>query len=635
MKKTILTFSCMLTSLLLSSFIIPDGGTSQSITVLNSEASISKGENKTAIVGNNSAINKLSGELLAVEGHLDVESLTSLSHNFIMQNKNMLAYKFSPIVNGIKVIYTDTSDKILKINPQTINNLSYYGSYETTDCTNWNTLETTIKEQITSAVYTAPLGYSWSGALSYTQFSLSGVKEISSPKLEDYKNSIMVIKPVIIKENANAFEVKVTGVTAKVNGNKTYSAHFDELVTFTSTSNNFKYWKVNEDIVSYQKELKLTVFGSLNAIEITTGSISRKANIYKHDIQTVSSSENGVYQIKYELLSGQSLVETGMLFKGKTYETATSKVVARSISADNEYAITSLETGDNVAYLMYKDIDGSLKIIYSAKTSEPVPQPTLPPYYGDSKEYMALSGASLKTKLFTLVSTNAKTVSYKGLWDAFFKTDVRSDGTIWDMYGEFHFTRSAQGQNYKVPGDGYNREHSVPKSWFNEATPMYSDLWHLYPTDGKINNTRSNYMFGEVDDTTPLNPNLVGSPVGAREGNEYGKIDSKWVKEGISNGTTVFEPREIYKGDFARTYFMMATLYQDRVSSWNAGNHFTPNTFPSLSKYSINLFLTWAKNDPVSEKEINRNEEVYKIQNNRNPFIDYPDFAEMIWGNAR
>ena len=263
---------------------------------------------------------------------------------------------------------------------------------------------------------------------------------------------------------------------------------------------------------------------------------------------------------------------------------------------------------------------------------------SLPSYYGDYHQYESLSGETLKTKLYSIVSAGTKSVSYAELWNSFRTTDDRDDGTVWDMYGDYHFIFGTdQAGNYSKPGDVYNREHSVPKSWFKENAPMVTDLWHIYPTDGQINNTRSNYMFGEVDDSVALDPDKVGNPVGNREGNEIGKIDSKWIYSGISAGTTVFEPYEIYKGDFARTYFMMATRYQNVIGNWNPGNSFDISTnsgsFPSLTQYSINLFLTWAKEDPVSQKEIDRNNAVYKIQNNRNPFIDYPGFADLIWGS--
>ncbi len=109
-------------------------------------------------------------------------------------------------------------------------------------------------------------------------------------------------------------------------------------------------------------------------------------------------------------------------------------------------------------------------------------------------------GKALKTAMFYIIKTH-KELSYKGLWNAFRTTDRREDGKVWDMYScttNFNFGTDQAG-SYKKEGDVYNREHSFPKSWFGEAKPMYTDLVHLVPTDGKVNGMRSNYPFGETD----------------------------------------------------------------------------------------------------------------------------------------
>lgn len=115
-----------------------------------------------------------------------------------------------------------------------------------------------------------------------------------------------------------------------------------------------------------------------------------------------------------------------------------------------------------------------------------------------------LKGKALKTAMFNIIKTH-KELSYKGLWTAFRTTDMREDGKVWDMYSDktnYVFGSSAQGANYKREGDSYNREHSFPKSWFNDAKPMYTDLVHLVPTDGYVNNRRGNLPFGETEGDT-------------------------------------------------------------------------------------------------------------------------------------
>lgn len=109
-----------------------------------------------------------------------------------------------------------------------------------------------------------------------------------------------------------------------------------------------------------------------------------------------------------------------------------------------------------------------------------------------------LKGKALKTAMFKIIRTH-KELSYKALWTAFKTTDMREDGKVWDMYScttNYRFGTDQAG-SYKKEGDVYNREHSFPKSWFNEDRPMYTDLVHLVPSDGKVNGMRSNYPFGE------------------------------------------------------------------------------------------------------------------------------------------
>ena len=152
-----------------------------------------------------------------------------------------------------------------------------------------------------------------------------------------------------------------------------------------------------------------------------------------------------------------------------------------------------------------------------------------------------------------------------------------------------------------------------------EAAPMKADLFHVYPTDGKINGNRSNYPHAEVSSPASMNdnPSSNGSMLG----------------ESKTSGVTgkVFEPVDEYKGDFARTYFYFVTCYQDKMTSMNNYACFSKNTYPSLSSWAITLYKQWSIDDPVSQKEIDRNEAVYQIQHNRNPFIDFPGIESYIW----
>lgn len=233
-------------------------------------------------------------------------------------------------------------------------------------------------------------------------------------------------------------------------------------------------------------------------------------------------------------------------------------------------------------------------------------------------------GAELKTALCGIIY-NRTEQSYNSLWTHFKTTDVRADGKIWDMYSNITNYRPGTDQagSYSKEGDCYNREHSFPASWFGGSTPMNTDLHHLYPTDGFVNNQRSNYPFGETNGEK------------YKSANGFSKLGAC-----IVGGYTgrVFEPNDEYKGDFARTYFYMVTCYEEKLHDWYTSNSesrptLDGNEYPGLAKWQLDMLLRWAANDPVSEKEVKRNNAVYNIQKNRNPFIDYPGLEEYIWGN--
>ncbi len=227
------------------------------------------------------------------------------------------------------------------------------------------------------------------------------------------------------------------------------------------------------------------------------------------------------------------------------------------------------------------------------------------------------SGYELKTALFQIIG-NPDVTSYDGLWSAFRQTDATPDGQVWDMYADCGFEfGSDQCGNYKDECDCYNREHSFPKSWFDDASPMYSDLFHLYPTDGKVNGMRGNHPFGEVD-----NPDWE-SASGCKRGPNS--------TPGYSG--TVFEPLDEYKGDFARTYFYMATCYQNRIANWSACPICNGTSDQAFDDWVVDLLLEWHEQDPVSAKETERNDAVYYEQGNRNPFIDHPELVGKIWGD--
>ena len=226
------------------------------------------------------------------------------------------------------------------------------------------------------------------------------------------------------------------------------------------------------------------------------------------------------------------------------------------------------------------------------------------------------TGATLKTSLFNKIKITTAGWSYDGLWEAYKTTDVRPDGThFWDIYSDttdYTLNDKRINASYKKEGDSINREHVIPQSSFNEAAPMKSDIHHVLPSDGYVNNRRSAYPHGIV----------TGSPT-------YTSNDGCKLGSGTGS-TTVFEPMDNYKGDIARIYFYFVTCYQDKMSS-NSFSAFDKSTHPSIKTAYLNVYLQWAKEDPVSEKEIIRNNAAYAGQGNRNPFIDSPYAVGAIW----
>jgi endonuclease I len=249
--------------------------------------------------------------------------------------------------------------------------------------------------------------------------------------------------------------------------------------------------------------------------------------------------------------------------------------------------------------------------------------------------YSAAEGkteAALKSQLATIISANYDDNGYDGLYNIYKTSDNLPNGKVWDMYSvkadgtaNYYFSHgSATCGSYGGEGDCYNREHTFCDSWLGNATPQRSDAHHLIPTDGYVNNRRSSFPHGKVKTASWTSTN----------GSKLGTSDPATGYSG-----TVFEPIDEYKGDFARMYFYVATRYESKIGGWanngSANQILAGNAYPAYKSWFYTLMLAWNSLDPVSTKEINRNNVIYGFQNNRNPYIDYPDLAEFVWGNKK
>jgi endonuclease I len=229
------------------------------------------------------------------------------------------------------------------------------------------------------------------------------------------------------------------------------------------------------------------------------------------------------------------------------------------------------------------------------------------------------TGAELRQALYKVICNQTLPESYStyynALPDKFRLTDVVPGTTQWwDMY--------SADVNSSESFDNMNREHALPKSWWGGTTgyPAYVDLNHLYPSESSINQSKSNWPLGRVlVKTTDNGVSKVGAPCFGLGG----------------SAASVFEPSDTYKGDFARTYFYMALRYFD--AEWDSKYPYMIDTESdaTFQPWAVKMLLEWSAQDPVSEKEINRNDAVYSIQNNRNPFIDHPELIKYIWGDRQ
>lgn len=198
-------------------------------------------------------------------------------------------------------------------------------------------------------------------------------------------------------------------------------------------------------------------------------------------------------------------------------------------------------------------------------------------------------------------------------WGGFYYTDRNQDGTVMDMYSDI--VREQTGFNAV---SGLHIEHSLPKSWWGGLENYaYRDLHHLFPADETVNITKNNLPLGIVKETT--------------FDNGVSKIGANGHSGAFGN---CFEPSDEYKGDFARAYFYISTVYNELAYLWQSPM-MDNNTYPVWNDWALDLLLEWHRNDPVSDKEKKRQEAVYTIQYNRNPFIDYPTLAEHIWGDKK
>ena len=270
-------------------------------------------------------------------------------------------------------------------------------------------------------------------------------------------------------------------------------------------------------------------------------------------------------------------------------------------------------------------------------------------YYGSivTAVNSGLRCADLKTTIHDVIVNQTKiqyTSSNYDIWDAILHLDTRMNDAgnaiiVWDMFtdmpsttGEFEFDHCDNRDGGSCPGgEGvcYNREHTFPQSWWGggqlAADTQYVDIHHIVAADRSLNTAKSNNPPGVV--TSAFSTGSNGFKVGANPSYPCASM-------------TYFEPIDEYKGDYARIYLYFATRYEHNMVAWSAiANEgdcaMSGNAYPAYEPWLVDVLLTWHAADPVSLKEINRNNAVYAIQGNRNAFIDHPEWVEYVWGDSQ
>lgn len=297
-------------------------------------------------------------------------------------------------------------------------------------------------------------------------------------------------------------------------------------------------------------------------------------------------------------------------------------------------------------------------VTLSAFNRPVTPADSLPAYY---ESIDGASGKELIDAIQRVAKQGYRTddFRYDSVWLAFKHTDLRPDSYIWEIYSDCDFVyEKDRTSNTTQTGEckGYNREHAMCQSWFGTASlagkemssskknSPGSDIFHIYPTAYGMNSRRGNRPYGEVAVAayTSFNGTKYGTPKSISVSNT---IAGAFVEASTSMSTNVLEPIDEYKGDIARSYFGTMVKWagewafnkaeEGRVifdATIDADTHYAPENNYGLTPYGLALLLKWHRQDPVSQKEVDRNNGIQLTQGNRNPFIDYPYLAEYIWG---
>ena len=373
--------------------------------------------------------------------------------------------------------------------------------------------------------------------------------------------------------------------------------------------------------------LILNVTDTQLAVYFDTTSNSPATNIYYLGIITTSASLSSGPVNGTVYNTGDNIGGGSVIFYGKNYNYKQTGLIAGTTYNVFVYSARTSCTGE--PFYSTTSITGSATMFNGS--------PGIPVGYYDAANTLTCS--TLKTALFNIIKPTVANPAptYTGMWSAYYITDdhLNDAGTktiVWDHYSDnpsgaepYEYTFGSpyqdKGSSGTSEGQRYNREHSFPQSWFGGSVePMFSDMFIVFPSDKKVNSLRGNFPYGKV--TSPTTTTLNGTKIGPNTSSALYTLP-------------VLEPIDSYKGDLARSTFYVATAYEDKVAAWqgnsNANDVLNGSSYQAFDSWYLSLLYSWHVQDPVSTKEIDRNNDVYMIQGARNPYIDHPEYVALVW----
>ncbi|WP_322959369.1 endonuclease [Mycoplasmopsis cynos] len=386
-----------------------------------------------------------------------------------------------------------------------------------------------------------------------------------------------------------------------------FGSHFDLIYNNISSKNkNSKLLQKYQDFFSFKGS------GELNKDSQNKNYLFKLKDDLKpiDEIEFIEQKNKKIY-LKYEY--------------NENTRTLIIKYRVKNINKEFQQKLTIPKNNDNTINKQNK-----LKNNKQSDVSKIIKKAPINYQYDSSNNYYAELEGKKGQKLFEAIinlqtknNKKLKTLSYNKLpefynkYDAFKDKYYEKDGTLLDIYSENPYGKDPY--EYKTyikgsgtnEGDGTNREHIIPQSWFNKAEPIRHDAHFVWPTDIKVNNIRSNWPHGNVVNPTNTTKNL--SKLGRDQNNQV-----------------VFEPIDEFKGDIARAYlYFLVTYAKDKI---NYKNSIYTNAFPYIKKEFLNTYLNWNIQDKVDAWDIHRNNVIFQYQGNRNPFIDYPNLSNSLFG---